>query len=256
MIALQKTREIVKGKMVTKQSNVAFYHGINYILYDFRVIFYNALITEFFQNYLLDSNSDLLNIFELFSYIYQHYSADLRNSTNMMLMGTLHKINIDPVFYNYAIFNADKLCSLLDQLHSPILHISSGIFQEFKSCCLYIGKGSSLRKHQHIFDARKTANDVSIKPTINGKRIRDLWENEIGICLFHFPIEINHYEAHSREYAMIKAVGLQHLNNVNNGTAYGCMKTWNENEVKNFGNMLLYHALHIFIHEKPNVINH
>ena len=88
------------------------------------------------------------------------------------------------------------------------------------------------------------------------KNILELWKRNTGICILQLPVETNHFEAHCKEYALIKAINLRHLNNQINGTAYGCMKMWNDTEVRNFGNMLLYYAMNICINERPAIIKH
>ena len=69
----------------------------------------------------------------------------------------------------------------------------------------------------------------------------------------HLFTESNHYEALSREYALIKSLGLNNLTNAINGWAYGDMKTdWNQ--IVNYGNMLLYNAFKMAIQENPPLI--
>ena len=58
----------------------------------------------------------------------------------------------------------------------------------------------------------------------------------------------------SREFALIKSLGLNNLTNIVNGTPYGVMTSWNEYEIKTFGKMLLYNALLMCIMEPPRVI--
>ena len=73
---------------------------------------------------------------------------------------------------------------------------------------------------------------------------------EITILQLH-P-EIFHFEAHAREYALIKSIGIDNLCNLKNGVPYGIMKRhWNVIEVSNFGTMLLYHSLVTCIRDHP-----
>ena len=167
------------------------------------------------------------------------------------------KLNKDPVFYNYIIFDAKKLYSLLDNVTTPLLHFSSKVLNRFKLSCVYVGKGSSIRKNMHICYARKIDKCYAFqKRSNNSKNILELWKRNMGICILQLPVETNHFEAHCKEYALIKAINLKHLNNQINGTAYGCMKMWNNTEVRNFGNMLLYYAMNICINERPAIIKH
>ena len=59
----------------------------------------------------------------------------------------------------------------------------------------------------------------------------------------------------AREYALIKALGIKNITNKINGCPYGSMKTkWNDIEIINYGNMILYNALKMVIQENPPLI--
>ena len=61
--------------------------------------------------------------------------------------------------------------------------------------------------------------------------------------------------AHNREFAVIKALGINRLTNSINGSAYGDMKeSWNFNEIVNFGNMILYNTFKMCCLEPPSII--
>ena len=112
---------------------------------------------------------------------------------------------------------------------------------------LYVGKGSNKRKFTHIQNAR----NPNINPNNNISTIQKLIDRKKCIMMFHFPTEVNHFEAHSREYALIKAVGLINLNNSINGSVYGSSALWNEVEIQNFGDMMLYNAIKICVSDPP-----
>ena len=58
-----------------------------------------------------------------------------------------------------------------------------------------------------------------------------------------------------RENAMIRAAG-PNLTNILNGSAYGLMKNkWTLNEIKNFGEMLLYFSFKQCLAERPRTSN-
>ena len=83
--------------------------------------------------------------------------------------------------------------------------------------------------------------------------IGDLLMNTQSVTVLHLTPDCNHFEALSREYAIIKALGLTNLSNVYNGTRYGAMKTnWNDTEIINFGNMILFNTLKMCLIETPN----
>ena len=187
----------------------------------------------------------------MFSDVYLHYVRKLRNSTRQILRDTKMKRFKKSDFYNYIILNATKCNQLLSSLIQSEFYISSEILNNFKQCCIYIGKGTNRRKFDHVVTARNSNIDDHNK---NSLTIQHLWSNREGIMVFHFPNEVNHYEAHSREFALIKAVGLKQLNNVINGTAYGSIQYWTETEIHNFGNMMLYNAIKICVNDPPHII--
>ena len=86
--------------------------------------------------------------------------------------------------------------------------------------------------------------------------IRDLLYNTQSVAVLQLTPDCNHYEAHSRESAIIKALGLQNWSNVYNGTRYGAMKTkWNDTEIINFGIMILFNTRKMcFIEKSSHVI--
>ena len=178
------------------------------------------------------------------------YVKELRRSTLKLLNKTTQKICKTHTFYNYIILNASKCTKILNFLSENEAYISTDIVKSFKSCCLYVGKGSNKRKFIHIRNARNR-NIIHNK---NISTIQKLIERKKGIMLFHFPTEVNHFEAHSREYALIKAVGLINLNNYINGTAYGSCALWNEVETQNFGDMMLYNAIKICVSDPPPIL--
>ena len=86
--------------------------------------------------------------------------------------------------------------------------------------------------------------------------ISKIWEMGGNIAVLRVGQELNHYEALSKEFAVIKAVGLGNLTNQINGTCYGDMENnWREHEILNFGNLLLYNCLENILFETPTLIH-
>ena len=93
------------------------------------------------------------------------------------------------------------------------------------------------------------------KITAKFSKICRIWEKGHGIICLQLFHETNHYMAHNRVYAIIKALGFNNLTNAINGTCYGAMKeNWNNNEIINFGDMLLLNAFRMCIIEPPSLI--
>ena len=86
------------------------------------------------------------------------------------------------------------------------------------------------------------------------EKITNIWCEGGCISVIQIFGETNHFEAHAREFALIKSVNLKNVTNVINGSPYGVMKTsWNSVEIFNFGIMLLYNAFKMCIVEKPSL---
>ena len=83
-------------------------------------------------------------------------------------------------------------------------------------------------------------------------KITSIWENGHGVVFIQLFSEANHYEALSREFSMIKSIGINNLSNAINSSAYGDMQLkWNCNEIRNFGTMLIFNALVMAARERP-----
>ena len=178
------------------------------------------------------------------------YATELRNSTS-----NLPKDNFKTFgFYNYLIVDGNHLSDILLDDAVEYSPLPNYLLDLFKGCCIYAGKGSNSRKYQHITDAicRLWVCHANSKPLGKTKQIWDMLQTAKGVTVLHLLPDCNHYEAHSREYAIIKALGLVNLSNIYNGTCYGAMTEWNENEVVNFGNMILFNTLKMCLIETPS----
>ena len=122
---------------------------------------------------------------------------------------------MSPIYYNYIVLRAGMLNNLLYFYHSPAgTHgLDKGTIDYFKMCCIYIGKGKGTRKFHHFKRNKITPSSVHAE-------IKREWSEGGGVVILHMP-EVNHYEAHCREYALIKAVGLHNLCNTYNGVPFG-----------------------------------
>ena len=61
-------------------------------------------------------------------------------------------------------------------------------------------------------------------------------------------------EAYTREAVMIDAIGLHNIANINNGSKYGDVKTWDETRSSKYGSYLLYSAMKIHLAEGEHQI--
>ena len=197
-------------------------------------------------------NSQLEGIFEMFENVFKLFDKKLKKSIFKQIKPRGKKRR--PLYYNYAICNGTKLALFLKQFDKYCLsngNITLEHLYELKCLIDYLGKGINTRMISHLLTEKNS--NIMIKTDKNAK-IREIWNKGEGISIIRLCGDINHFEALSREYALIKAIGLQNLTNQVNGTRYGIMHDWNNELIINFGNMLLYYTLKMIIQSKPNIL--
>ena len=199
-------------------------------------------------------------IFEMFINIQNIYTRGLRASIDREIRAGALKITGNPVYYNYLILDGSKLYNILKCYNNSVLaptRIENKDVDLFRGSCLYAGEGKNYRKFQHAIEGKKIQDGELVLDKVSGKfcKIIKIWEDGKGIVILHLFTETTHYEAHAREYAIIKALNVNNITNIVNGTAYGAMKnTWNETAIVNYGSMILYNALKMCINDPPRII--
>ena len=233
------------------KSNRYLFNRINgFIIYSCRLNLRFIKLWVFYKSFTISSPTIPIDIHGMFSDVYRLYAENLRNSTSILKLHSNLKISKQPLFYNYIILRASTLSKVVTLVDENNSNVTPKILQLFKKCCIYVGKGTHRRKFQHILNARS----VNTRYTYNEICIRKLWESFDGITLFQFPNEVDHFEAHSREFALIKTIGLENLNNIINGTPFGNMKFWSDVEINNFGLMMLYNAIKSCVNDPLTII--
>ena len=216
---------------------------------------------KFFKGRTLDTKTDVANVHDMFTNVFRLYSADLRKSIDEEIHLGYLVCKGNPLHYTYLIIDGSKLSLVLDNykeedtLTKPI---ENKHFEDFKDGVDYAGKGINARKLSHLLEAKKILDSrITDLSNINEKyrKIIQIWAKGDGIVLLHLFTETNHFESMAREYAIIKALGIKNITNKINGCPYGSMKTkWNDIEIINYGNMILYNALKMVIQENPPLI--
>ena len=168
----------------------------------------------------------------------------------------------NPSYYTYIILDGEKCSKLICKLRGPIhreLGIRNSDFNTFKDCIKYGGKGTTWRDNWHLHDVKIRMEGIKPLNKDNGKlrALADIWEDGKGVMVLKVGQGYNHYEACSREYSIIKAVGLDNLANVINGSCFGDMKyNWKKHEILNFGNMILFNCLMNVVTDGPTLIEY
>ena len=213
--------------------------------------FKNALL--FFKTFAVDDSFAFVkNVHEMFVNVHIFYNQCLRQSIDNLIKSGYLKDLGNPTFYNYLILDARKLYNVLGRYKNESLvpvDIKDSDVNEFKNSCEYAGKGKDRRKLEHAIVTKKII-EGHLKPgnlSCKYRKIKKLWKKKSGVVILHLFTETSHYEAHCREYAIIKALNLNNITNIVNGTAYGVMRDkWNSKEVINYGKMC--------IQEPPKII--
>ena len=171
-------------------------------------------------------------------------------------MGYMKQI-VGKDFYNYLLIDGDKFQAILNKYKNSNKRISNEDFKKLKKCIFYVGKGHNCRKYNHLVEGKKLLKNKLKFSKISSKfsKITNIWEQKRGIFCLQILHETDHYTAHCREHAIIRALGLNNLTNGNRGVAYGDMKSsWNNNEIVNYGDILLYKAFNICMIDSPTPV--
>ena len=112
-------------------------------LYRFCDGFKNAL--TFFRSYLIDTNTNVTCVLDIFVNVHKFYNRKLRLSINKdILSGSLPRVG-NPLHYNYIIMDGFELNKILENYNKNDLlstSIENEDFNQFKKICIYVGKGT------------------------------------------------------------------------------------------------------------------
>ena len=187
---------------------------------------------------------------------FKEYVESLRASITSLNVHQLPRHSFNLGYYIYIILDANKIDGMIDLANCslPLVNCNqNALIDTLKDACIYVGMGKNVRKFIHAIRAKKDMHDIEANSLCpNSKAIIRQWYNSSSIIIHQMPTEVTSLEAHCREYALIKAIGLGKLSNRINGASYGVMRdSWNVFEVTNFGTMLLYNAMHDLLSDLP-----
>lgn len=121
------------------------------------------------------------------------------------------------------------------------------VWKTFVLSIFYVGKGKNSRPFSHLYEALKSKNKKVLSAKV--KRIQAIWDKSAGVICIYIFHNIISAEAHTREAAMIDAIGCRNLTNIQNGEYYGIVKNWSIKQKIQLGTVLLYRALQIYLAE-------
>ena len=216
--------------------------------------FLNTML--FFKNEEIPFDPSIENYSELFDNVFKFYSRMLRESIKKTGISNSSHL----LFYTYLICDAKELSSILEDFNNLSVERkmpTNAHFLKFKEKVDYAGKGRDIRMFSHLINSKKIQMKILNPSKICARysKICNLWDNGHGVMIIRMFGEFSNEEALSCEYALIKALGLNNLTNEISGTCYGAMKdTWTENEIINFGNILLMNTLKSISVDNPEII--
>ena len=209
---------------------------------------------QFFKMHIILPAPNNENFLSGFSFCLRQYNARLRDSI-FEEFGNERVYKCNPNYYNYVLTDGEELRGLLERC-SILRKLKNGDLVDFMNCCFYVGKGSGARKISHLFESLKIIRErVEFENEEKTRKILDLWKGGRSVAVLILGQDRNHYEAMAREFALIKALNLDFLTNKINSTAYGEMKiSWSDNEITNFGILLLFSVLQSSLVDWPTFI--
>ncbi|XP_014271238.1 ankyrin repeat and LEM domain-containing protein 1 [Halyomorpha halys] len=232
-----KRNKITHGP-VTKTTKKVYQRLLNKVIKGKKNI---ALVDEF-SNY----PETLKNTFKenFISFINKWSVLEKEMSKNFLDTKKLWRGGKEKQFFTYLLLDPFITCNL-DQRKTEMNEVD--IWKTFVLSIFYVGKGKNSRPFSHLYEALKTTNKKILSTKV--KRIQTIWDKSAGvICIFIFHNIIS-AEAHTREAAMIDAIGCKNLTNIQNGEYYGIVKNWSIKQKMQLGVVLLYRALQIYLAE-------
>ena len=204
---------------------------------------------SFFKTFSLSSPTLVLNAMSVFEPVFNYYCRLLRSSMKFDVQpGRAKYLN---VHYNYVLVNGTKLYDLIDKIGPNFYSLlSHTTFLSFLKCIFYVGKGCKTRKYNHIMKGNSLLRQKSSSSCARFERILDIWNRGQAVAIIQLA-DVCHHEAMSREFSIIKAVGINNLTNIINSSCYGAMRKWSKIEISNFGIMCLYNAFLSTLNDHP-----
>ena len=103
----------------------------------------------------------------------------------------------------HTLLDAIKLYKILDEVFTPA-DVLMDMLMNSKKILIMLVKAIDCKK---LIEGKRTCRKENRKTD----KIIESWENGNGIVILRLSAETTHYEAHAREYAVIKSVGITNI---------------------------------------------
>lgn len=152
------------------------------------------------------------------------------------------------IYFNYLLLDP-RITNGLRQRAKRMHRLD--VWLTFLRAIFYVGKGKSSRPYVHLRQAEKQLQ--STDPHVLAKDpklalIVHLWQQQRGVLLLRGFQGITSNDAHSREAAMIDALGMNHLTNRRLGVYFGLARNkFTSGQRKQLGVALLHILLSVYL---------
>ncbi|XP_032591384.1 ankyrin repeat and LEM domain-containing protein 1 [Drosophila grimshawi] len=155
-------------------------------------------------------------------------------------------------FFNYLLLDP-RITNGLKRRASGMHQLD--VWLTFLRSIFYVGKGKSSRPYVHLRQAHKVMQSVDRHVLAKDPKIAlivHLWQQKRGVQLLRCFHGISSHDAHTREAAMIDALGMNHLTNRRVGIYFGVAhKKFTMQQRRLLGVVLLYRLLSLYLrHEE------
>lgn len=148
------------------------------------------------------------------------------------------------IFFNYLLLDSRITNGLRNR--SKFMH-KIDVWLTFLRSIFYVGKGKATRPYVHLCQAHKllrSANPFVLAKDPKLALIVHLWQRKRGVILLRGFNGISSNDAHTREAAMIDALGINHLTNRRVGVYFGVVRNkFTKEQCRLMGVLLLYRLL-------------
>ncbi|XP_017866121.1 PREDICTED: ankyrin repeat and LEM domain-containing protein 1 [Drosophila arizonae] len=152
------------------------------------------------------------------------------------------------LFFNYLLLDSRITDGLRNR--AKCMH-KVDVWLTFLRSIFYVGKGKATRPYVHLYQAHKllrSGNPVVLAKDPKLALIVHLWQQNRGVVLLRSFSGISSSDAHTREAAMIDALGINHLTNRRVGVYFGVARSkFTKEQRRLMGVLLLYRLLMVYL---------